>query len=156
MRGYSDIDRSTSHCVTFVESFEIDDELPERVSKIRDRGYRIGYVNCAEYVSRPWEIASAIGFALQADYPPYHEIDQELNLVRWLDDMTSLAYKTPGVVVVLDNADQVFFVHRRHITQLLEAYLVQFHHWLEQKIPCHFCLQMSPHPSVAQLFGPEK
>ena len=88
------------------------------------------------------------------DHPPYHE-ENELNLARWLDDLISLAYSTTGVVIVLDNADQVCAKHRRHMTQLMEAFLVQVHHWLEQKVPCHLCFQMSPHPLVAKLFGGE-
>jgi hypothetical protein len=88
---------------------------------------------------------------LKTDHPPYHA--DELSLVRWLDDLGSLAYRTPGVVIVLDDADQAFVEHRRHMTQLVEAFLVQVHHWLEQKVPCHLCFQMSPHPLVARLFG---
>ena len=75
-----------------------------------------------------------------------------MNLVRWLDDLISLAYTTTGVVIVLDNAGPAFSNHRRHFTQMIEAFLVQFHHWLEQEVPCHLCLQMSPNPLVAQLF----
>lgn len=154
MRGYRDIDRSTSHCVSFVESEEVEDELIELVRGLRERGFRIAYVDCAEFESRPWEIGSEIGLQLRTDHPPYHE-GNELNLFRWLDDLISLAYSTPGVVIVLDNADRVFVKHRRHLTQLMEAFLVQFHHWLEQKVPCHLCLQMSPHPLVRKLFGGE-
>ena len=155
MRGYWDIDRSTSHCISFVEASEVEPDLAEVVERIVQNGYRIAYVNCAEYESRAWEIGTAIGIALQTDHPPYHEGTQ-LDLVRWLDDLITLAYKTPGVVIVLDNADQVFITHRRHITELLEAFLAQVHHWLENKVPCHFCLQMSPNPLVAELFCSKK
>lgn len=154
MRGYWDIDRSTSHCVTFVEAVEVDDELIEFVAGLRERGIRIAYVDYARFKDRPWEIGSEIGFRLKTEHPPYHDTS-ELNLVRWLDDLISLAYSTPGVVMVLDNADQVFTAHRRHMTQLMEAFLVQFHHWLEQKVPCHLCFQMSPHPLVGKIFGGE-
>jgi hypothetical protein len=152
MRGYWDINRSTSHCVTFVEGEEVDEELREVVEELRTRGFRIAYVDCTQYADRPWEIGTAIGFELNTDNPPYHE-GQELNLVRWLDDLISLAYTTPGVVIVLDNAGSGFTKHRRHFTELIEAFLVQFHHWLEQRVPCHLCLQMSPNPLVAQLFS---
>lgn len=152
MRGYWDIDRSTSHCVTFVEAEEVDEELAELVAQIRRRGFRIAYVDCSQYRDRPWEIGSALGALLGTEHPPYHQ-GGELNLVRWLDDLIYLATQTEGVVMVLDNADQVFVSHRRHITQLIEAFLVQFHHWLERGVPCHLCLQMSPHPLVKALFG---
>ena len=152
VRGYWDIDRSTSHCISFVEEEDVIVELDELVAEIRQKGFRIAYIDCAEYLNRPWEIGSDLGVQLKTDYPPYHEAE-ELNWVRFLDDLISLAYRTTGVVIVLDNADQIFSIHRRHITQLIEAFLVQFHHWLEQKIPCHLCLQMSPNPLVRELFS---
>lgn len=151
MRGYSDIDRSTSHCVSFVEAEEVEEGLSELVGRIRQRSFRIAYINCSMFQDRPWEILSEIGFQLKTDHPPYHA--GALKLVRWLDDLAGLAYRTPGIVIVLDNADQVFAEHRRPMTELMEAFLVQVHHWLEQKAPCHLCFQMSPHPLVAKLFG---
>jgi len=151
MRGYWDIGKSTSHCVTFVETEEVDDDLVELVANVRQRGFRIAYVDCERFRERPWEIGSEVGFQLKMAHPPYHE-KNELNLVRWLDDLISLAYSTQGVVIVLDNADRVFEKHRRHMTQLIEAFLIQFDHWLDKKVPCHLCLQMSPHPLVARLF----
>jgi hypothetical protein len=151
MRGYWDINRSTSHCIAFVEAAEVDEELREIVDEIRARAFRIAYVDCSQFAERPWEIGSAIGLALKTDHPPYHE-NEELNLVRWLDDLVSLAYTTAGVVIVLDNVEPVFSRHRRHFTELIEAFLVQLHHWLERGVPCHLCLQMSPNPLVAQFF----
>jgi hypothetical protein len=153
MRGYWDIDRSTSHCVTFVEAEEVDEELSELVGRVRQNGFRIAYVDCSKFKECPWEILSEIGFQLKTDHPPYHA--DELRLVRWLDDLIALAYRTPGIVIVLDNAGEAFVESRRHMTELMEAFLVQVHHWLEQKVPCHLCFQMSPHPLVAKLFGGE-
>ncbi|MCK6557476.1 hypothetical protein L6Q96_23310, partial [Candidatus Binatia bacterium] len=69
MRGYWDIDRSTSHCVTFVEAEEVDDELIEFVHGLRERGFRIAYVDCAKFADRPWEIGSEIGFQLRTAHP---------------------------------------------------------------------------------------
>ena len=151
MRGYQDIDRSTSHCVAFVEADEVDEELGELVGCVRQKGFRIAYVDCSRFIGRPWEILSEIGSQLKTDHPPYHA--DELKLVRWLDDLSSLAYRTSGVVIVLDNADQAFVEHRRPMTELMEAFLIQVHHWLERKVPCHLCFQMSPHPLVAKLFN---
>lgn len=151
MRGYSDIDRSTSHCISFVETAEVEEGLSELVQRIHQRGFRIAYIDCSMFQDRPWEILSEIGFQLKTDNPPYHT--DAMNLVRWLDDLIGLAYRTSGIVIVLDNADHVFAEHRRTMTELMEAFLVQIHHWLEQKVPCHLCFQMSPHPLVAKLFG---
>jgi hypothetical protein len=151
MRGYSDIDRSTSHCISFVEAEEVDEGLSELVGRVRESGFRIAYIDCSMFKDRPWEILSEIGFQLKTEHPPYHA--DKLKLVRWMDDLIGLVYCTPGILIVLDNADQVFAEHRRAMTELMEAFLVQVHHWLEQRVPCHLCFQMSPHPSVAKLFG---
>jgi hypothetical protein len=155
MRSYWDIDRATSHCISFVEADEVDDELAELVDAVRKRGFKIAYVDCARFIDCPWEISSAIGNELQTDHPPYHE-GQEANLARWLDDIISLAYKTSGLVIVLDNGHLIFHRHRKVLTDLIEAFLVQFHHWYEQKVPCHLCIQMEPSPVVAQLFTGRK
>ena len=152
MRGYWDIDRSTSHCVSFVDAVELDDELEELVSGIRERGFKIAYVDCASFVDFPWEIPSAIGSELDAAHHPYHE-GHEANFGRWLDDLISFAYSTPGLVIVLDNGHLILQAHRKVLTELIEAFLVQFHHWLEQKVPCHLCIQMEPSPMVKRLFG---
>ena len=153
MLGYRNIDRSSSHCLAFVEANEIDADLPALVAKIRASGFRIAYLDCAQYMERPWEMATAIGCALQTDHPPYH-VGTQTQWVRWLDDLISLANRAPGLVIVLDNADQMFLAHRHHITEMIEAYLIQFHHWFERDLPCHFYVQMSAHPAVATSFGP--
>jgi len=152
MRGYWGIDRSTSHCVAFVDADEVESELAELVQQIRQRGLRIAYVDCASYLDRPLEILSAIGFALGTSHPPYHS-PNEPNFVRWLDDVGGLAFSTSGVVIVLDNAYLLMERHRKFLTDLIEAFLIQFHHWLERKVPCHLCLQMSACPLGASLFA---
>ena len=155
MRGYSDLDRSTSHCVTFIDEGDFDSDDQELVRRVRTLGYRIAYIDCDEYTNKYWEIPTAIGRQVGTDHPPYHE-GTEANLARWLDDLITLAYSTPGLVVVLDNAHLLWSTHRKFMSELMEAYLVQFHHWLEQKVPCHLCFQMVPSPLVRKWFGQER
>jgi hypothetical protein len=104
------------------------------------------------YEVAPWLLPTAIGVALGTDHPPYHEGEQA-NLARWLDDLIGLAHRSSGVTIVLDNAATLFSSHRRSMTELIEAFLVQVHHWLDRKIPCHLFFQMSPNPLVRQLFA---
>jgi hypothetical protein len=35
---------------------------------------------------------------------------------------------------------------------LIETFLVVFHHWYDQKKPCHLCLQMEQNDSVRRVF----
>jgi hypothetical protein len=155
MRGYSDIDRSTSHCLTFIDEGDLDLEDQELAGRVRKLGYRIAYIDCAEYANKHWEIPTDIGRQLGTDHPPYHE-GTESNFARWLDDLISLAYSTAGLVIVLDNAHLLWSSQRKFMSELMEAYLVQVHHWLEQKVPCHLCFQMVPSPLVRQWFGSER
>ena len=74
--------------------------------------------------------------------------------MRLLDDMISLSAKLPGLIIVLDHADQLFDVARSKVFDLTETFLIQFHHWLSKRKPCHLCFQMSPHPLIAEVLGP--
>ena len=38
---------------------------------------------------------------------------------------------------------------------LVEAFLIQFHHWYDQKKPCHLCFQMVEDAYVTDFFTRE-
>lgn len=149
MRGYSDIVRSTSACVHFVESREVDEELIEFKSELDAARISCAYVDCRQLIANPEGTCGAVAAAIGAEHAPYGEE----HWVRLLDDMISLSVKLPGLVVVLNHADELFDVDRSKVFDLLESFLIQFHHWLGKKKPCHLCFQMSPHPLVAEVFG---
>ena len=160
MRGYTDIVRSTSACVHFVETLDVEsrelenpdhfDEGLRSLRKILDESHvRCAYVDCEKLVPNPRETCNAVGRAMRGEHGPYAPEDW----FRLLDDMISLSVELPGLVIVLDHADQLLAVDRSQIFGLIEAFLIQFHHWLSKKKPCHLCLQMSPHPLVRDTFG---
>jgi len=152
MRGYNDINRSTSACVHFVDADEVELEDADCFKEARDAGCQIVYVDCLRFMREPWLIPSEIGRLAKTDHPPYDE-GANANLVRWLDDLISLAHFTRGLVLVLDNAAELFAVHRKFATDLIEAFLIQFHHWLERGKPCHLCFQMSPSSILRNVIG---
>jgi hypothetical protein len=149
MRGYSDIVRSTSACVHFVEAREVDQELVETKGELDAAGIRCAYVDCRRLIANPDGTCDAVAVAVGADHAPYGEE----HWIRLLDDMISLSVKLPGLVIVLDHADQLFNADRSKIFDLTESFLIQFHHWLGKKKPCHLCFQMSPHPLVGEAFA---
>jgi len=151
MRGYADITRSTSACVHFVDANEVHEEDRDLITHARASGTMFVYVDCVAFLDRPWEIPSAIGTLAKTNHPPYHDGDK-VRWVRWLDDLISLAHTSPGLVIILDNADQLFARHRKLATEMIEAYLIQFHHWLERNKPCHLCFQMSSTPLLRSWF----
>jgi hypothetical protein len=155
MRGYSDITRATSSCLHFVDASEVDPEDRESFSEARAGGSVIVYLNCAEFVGRHWLIPSEIGRIASMDHHPYHE-GTEANWVRWLDDLISLAHSRDGLVLVLDNAHTVFVPQLRFFTSMIEAFMIQFHHWSEREKPCHLCFQLSPTPLVHEIAAPSE
>ena len=38
---------------------------------------------------------------------------------------------------------------------LVEAFLVQFHHWYDQEKPCHLCFQVAEDDDVTEFFTRE-
>lgn len=149
MRGYSDIVRSTSACVHFVEACEVDEELLEVKSELDAACIPCAYVDCRQLVENPAGTCDAVAVAIGAEHAPYGEE----HWIRLLDDMISLSVRLPGLVIVLDHAEQLFAVDRSKVFDLTESFLIQFHHWLEQNKPCHLCLQMSPHQLIGDVFG---
>lgn len=152
MRGYSDITRSTSACVHFVEAHEVDkdrEDMGELKADLEAAQIRCAYVDCRTLLADPEDTCEAVAVAVGAEHVPHGE---KGHWVKLWDDMISLSAELPGLVIVMDHADQLFNVDRSQMFNLTEAFLIQFHHWLEKKKPCHLCFQMSPHPLVAQIF----
>jgi hypothetical protein len=149
MRGYSDIERSTSSCVHFVEASDIDQELIELKREIDSMQIRCAYIDCRTLLRNPEVVCDEVARAVRAEHAPYGEE----NWVRLLDDMISLSSSLRGLVIVMDHADELLAANKRKIFDLIEAFLIQFHHWLNKGKPCHLCFQMSPHPLVRQVLG---
>jgi hypothetical protein len=149
MRGYSDIVRSTSACVHFVEAKEIDEEELVDIRRALDEAdIRCSYVDCRDLIDAPHRTCDAIGAAVLAEHFPYGPN----GWIPLLDDMITLSMKLPGLVIILDHADELFGIDRSQIFDLVEAFLIQFHHWLKKEKPCHLCIQMSPHSLVSAIF----
>lgn len=150
MRGYSDIVRSTSACVHFVEAREVDEELRDLKSQLDAASIRCAYVDCSKLVAEPEGTCDAVAEAVGAEHVPYGEAG---HWVKLFDDLISLSVEISGLVIVMDHADKLFNVNRSQLFELIEAFLIQFHHWLGKKKPCHLCFQMSPHPLINEVFG---
>ena len=149
MRGYCDIVRSTSACVHFVEAREVNEELLEFKSELDAARIPYAYVDCRQLVENPESTCDAVAIAIGAEHAPYGEE----HWIRLLDDMISLSVRLPGLVIVMDHAQELFSIDRSKVFDLTESFLIQFHHWFGKGKPCHLCFQMSPHPLVVQVFG---
>jgi len=140
-----------SACVHYVESQKVDEEeLRELKDELETAQIRCAYVDCRTLLSAPENTCEAVAVAIGAEHLPHGE---KGHWVKLLDDMITLSVELPGLVIVMDHADQLFALDRSQIFNLTESFLIQFHHWLEKDKPCHLCFQMSPHLLVAEIFG---
>jgi len=149
MRGYSDINRATSSCVHFIENEEIkEDEIDCILEDLSKKNIKIAYVDCQKIIENADSFCDAVAIAINAENSPYGEE----HWIRLLDDMISLSKKNAGLVLVIDNANLLFKSERKKTFDLIEAFLIQFHHWLDKNKPCHLCFQMEFNRSVSGKF----
>lgn len=151
MRGYAGIERSLSACLHFVRNDEVDEpSLLKIVQVLKDRGIVCAYVDYGILDQSRQSVINCVGNLLNLENRPY--ADQ--SWVRFLDDLISLSAKVNGAVIVIDRADVFFEKDRNEAFDLIESFLIQFHHWLERKKPCHLCFQMEANALIRQMFQP--
>ena len=152
MRGYSSIEGLSAPSVVFVDSEEVDPSDLVIVKQLRQRGFLIAYIDCADYLEKPWDLLNQIGLQFDLTNRPY-DGTKRIGLIRWLDDMIGLSRDCPGAVIVLDNAYTLWDAHRKILTDLIEVFLLQIDNWSEKNKPCQLCLQMSPSTLVKTMFA---
>ncbi len=59
-----------------------------------------------------------------------------------LDDLIDLSKSTEGLVIFVDGCDVFLEKDEKLFFDLIEAFMVQLHHWLKAEKPCHLCFQM--------------
>ena len=72
--------------------------------------------------------------------------------VQFLDDLGALSLSAGGVLIVVDRADLLLKDRPDQMFDLIEAFLVQFHHWFEAKKPAHLWFQMEHNGIVGTTF----
>ena len=147
MRG---LDRPATHCVHFVRTGAPREFLEAQVEAARKVGVKFAYWNYLHGGRESATLADPLGVALGLEHPPYGR-----PWVQFLDDLITLAYRYDGLVIVVDRADLLFTEKSDEMFNLVEAFLVQFHHWYDQKKPCHLCFQMVEDDYVTDFFTRE-
>jgi hypothetical protein len=147
MRGYEGLDRPWSRCIHFVRRQMSEVDLREMRSKLQKQGIVRAYV---EY-SRNSEIslANQIASRLSLDNQPHGQSPW----VPFLDDLITLSYRQNGLAIIVDNADDLFRDNQDDAFDLIEAFLIQFHHWFEKQKPCHLCFQIENNPVLQKVFA---
>jgi hypothetical protein len=114
-------------------------------------GVKFGYWNYLDGGKDAPSIASPLARALGLEHAPYGP----LPWVEFLDDLITLAYRHDGLAIVVDRADHLVSERSGELFECVEAFLHQFHHWYDQKKPCHLFFQMVEDQQVTRLFARE-
>jgi len=137
--------------VHFVEPNEVDSDLLNVKNELRLLGIRCVYLDARCLVLGGRDICDAVAIAIGAEHAPYGGSGEWFKL---LDDLITLSGELPGLVIVMDNADELLVANRSMLFDFHEAFLIQFHHWLEKGRPCHLYFQMAGNQFVREVFDP--
>jgi len=136
-----------TRCVHFVRTspsglLEVD------IEAAKGAGVRFGYWSYLDGGREAASIASPLASALGLEHAPYGP----LPWVEFLDDLITFAHRYDGLAIVVDRADHLVNERSSELFECVEAFLHQFHHWYDQKKPCHLFFQMVDDPHVTKLF----
>jgi hypothetical protein len=134
----SSLYRSTTHCVHFVRASASSQFLDAEVEAARRAGVKFAYWNYSHGGKEAASVADPLAIALGLEHAPYGN----LAWTQFLDDLITLAYRYDGLVITVDRADLLITERLDEMFNCVEAFLIQFHHWYDQKKPCHLCFQM--------------
>ena len=144
----SSLYRSTTHCVHFVRTSASSEFLEAEVEAARRVGVKFAYWNYSHSGKESRSVADPLAIALGLEHTPYGN----LPWTQFLDDLITLAYRYDGLVITVDRADFLITERPDEMFNCVEAFLIQFHHWYDQKKPCHLCFQMVKDDYVTNLF----
>jgi len=150
MLDYAGLERVSSGCIHFVhDHIENIPLLRDVIPELRRKGIACAYVRYAPG-GGVGTIADEIGERLALDHRPY--ASGRRPWIRFLDDLIGLSFRVAGLVLIIDDADAFLAADRDEAFNLIEAFLIQFHHWFEKEKPCHLCFQLEPNPLIEQVF----
>lgn len=153
--AYGSLKLPTSGCVHFMYVDFFSGEAQAVIGDLRDAGVRCVYTNYRTIEPGDLHIANAVARELNLQhvpYPPRTSPYQPEVWVPFLDDLITLSKQEKGIVLFIDCADRFLAENSRGMFRLIEAFLVQVHHWMEKKKPCHLCFQMEPSDSLGAQF----
>lgn len=151
MRAYEFLDQPVTRCVHFVQTGGAGESVEREVAAAKKKGVKFVYWSYLNGGRDSTTIADPLAAELGLEHAPYGN----LPWIRFLDDLISLAYRYAGLVIIIDRADLLITERRDDMFNCLEAFLHQFHHWYDQKKPCHLCFQMAKDDFVTEFFARE-
>jgi hypothetical protein len=132
-----------------------DDDPTQYVSRARlmEQGIACAYVQARAVTET--EALNSLGSQLGTDHPPYdpHASVGMLGWYRFMDDLETLSEREGGMVIVIDDAGDLFANPASWAFELITVWVLQLPAWQRRKLPCHLVFQMDPDPAVAATYG---
>jgi hypothetical protein len=125
------------------------------IGDLRGAGIKCVYTDYRNIEQGDLHIANAVARGLNLQHAPYPPRTSPVQVKVWvpfLDDLITLSEHEKGMVLFVDSADVFLAENSRGMFHLIEAFLIQVHHWMAKKKPCHLCFQMEPNDSLRTLF----
>ena len=149
---------SSSGCVHFMYAdYFSSGEAQAAVGDLRSAGIRCVYTSYRHIEYGDLHIANTIARELNLQHAPYPPRTSHVKIEVWvpfLDDLITLSEsEKTGVVLFVDGGDVFLAANSRGMFRLIEAFLIQVHHWMEKKKPCHLCFLMEPNDSLRAQFA---
>jgi hypothetical protein len=146
---------SSSGCIHFMYADFFSGEDQTAVDDLVSTGIRCAYTDYRNFEHGDLHIANALARELNLQHAPYRLPTSPFQPEVWvpfLDDLITLSEHEKGIVLFVDSADVFLGENSRGMFRLIEAFLIQVHHWMEKKRPCHLCFQMDSNDSLRAQF----
>jgi hypothetical protein len=153
--SYGRLKLSTSGCIHFMYADFFSGEAQVAVGDLKSGGIRCVYTDYRNIEYGDLHIANTVARELNLQNAPYRPRTSPILVEVWvpfLDDLISLSQHEKGLILFVDSAEVFLAENRRGMFRLIEAFLIQVHHWMEKKKPCHLCFQMEPNDSLRAQF----
>jgi hypothetical protein len=106
----------------FVRNSEIDDSINDIFEDLQKREIVVLYIDYRKFLDANNSLFRAVAEGLNLEHQPYGEGE----LVLFLDDLITLAFKIEGLVIVIDNADEFLSKESNVFFDLIEVFWCNF------------------------------
>ena len=133
-----------------------DDDPTQYVSPdtLAEANIALAYLDAS--VNRETEALNSLGVQLDTQHRPYDPKPPAgmMGWYRFMDDLCDLSEERGGMVIVVDNAGELFAEPTSWAFELITIWVLQLPGWQARRLPCHLVFQMSADVAVAELYGP--
>ena len=117
------------------------------------KGIAFAYLDAANI--NEYEALNSLGKQLATDNPPYdpNPLRGMKGWYRFMDDLETIAEREAGMVIIINNAADLFANAGSWAFELITIWVLQLPGWQRRKLPCHLAFQMDADPAVKALYS---